>query len=135
VWFTPWVRDMAFASVALARMGHREEAREALLAYFNARPTGKISIEVPMNALAGIRGAVRCEVQRMVFLDRGNSGGLERIGAESALEQMMQNSYSYSLETQARHEKALRRLLRMPSYRLRYERLQDAVEALESLTA
>jgi hypothetical protein len=100
-----------------------------------ARPTGKISIEVPMNALAGIRGAVRCEVQRMVFLDRGNSGGLERIGAESALEQMMQNSYSYSLETQARHEKALRRLLRIPSYRLQYERLTDAVEALENLTA
>jgi hypothetical protein len=46
VWFTPWVRDMAFASVALARMGHREEAREALLAYFNARPTGKMRAEV-----------------------------------------------------------------------------------------
>ncbi len=46
VWFTPWVRDMAFASVALARMGHREEARAALLAYFNARPTGKMRAEV-----------------------------------------------------------------------------------------
>jgi GH15 family glucan-1,4-alpha-glucosidase len=42
VWFTPWVRDMAYAAVALARMGHREEARAALLAYFNARPTGKM---------------------------------------------------------------------------------------------
>ncbi len=41
VWFTPWVRDMAWATVALTRMGHREEARAALLAYFNARPTGK----------------------------------------------------------------------------------------------
>jgi GH15 family glucan-1,4-alpha-glucosidase len=42
VWFTPWVRDMAWATVALARMGHRNEARAALLAYFNARPTGKM---------------------------------------------------------------------------------------------
>lgn len=42
VWFTPWVRDMAWAAVALARMGHRAEARAALLAYFNARPTGEM---------------------------------------------------------------------------------------------
>ena len=45
VWFTPWVRDMAWATVALARMGHRNEARAALLAYFNARPTGKMRVE------------------------------------------------------------------------------------------
>ena len=42
VWCTPWVRDMAYAAVALARMGHRDEARAALLAYFNAEPTGKM---------------------------------------------------------------------------------------------
>lgn len=42
VWFTPWVRDMAWATVALARMGHGAEARAALLAYFNARPTGRM---------------------------------------------------------------------------------------------
>ena len=42
LWFTPWVRDMAFATVALIRMGHRDEARAALLAYFNAQPTGKM---------------------------------------------------------------------------------------------
>jgi hypothetical protein len=45
-WFTPWVRDMAWSAVALARMGHRDEARAALLAYFNARPTGKMRAEV-----------------------------------------------------------------------------------------
>ncbi len=46
VFSTPWVRDMAWATVALARMGHRAEARAALLAYFNARPTGKMRAEV-----------------------------------------------------------------------------------------
>jgi GH15 family glucan-1,4-alpha-glucosidase len=45
VWFTPWVRDMAYAAVALAQMGHQEEARAALSAYFNARPTGKMRAE------------------------------------------------------------------------------------------
>lgn len=45
VWFTPWVRDMAYAGVALARMGHRDEARAVLLAYFNAQPTGKMRAE------------------------------------------------------------------------------------------
>lgn len=44
-WFMPWARDMAYATVALARMGHRDEARAALLAYFGARPTGKMSQE------------------------------------------------------------------------------------------
>jgi hypothetical protein len=44
-WFTPWVRDMAYATVALTRMGHRSEARAALLAYFNAQPTGKMRAE------------------------------------------------------------------------------------------
>jgi len=45
IWFTPWVRDMAFATVAFVRMGHRNEARSALLAYFNAQPTGKMREE------------------------------------------------------------------------------------------
>ncbi|MFZ1012661.1 MAG: hypothetical protein WAN28_04900, partial [Terracidiphilus sp.] len=42
VWFTPWVRDMAWAAVAFTCMGHQAEARAALLAYFNAQPTGKM---------------------------------------------------------------------------------------------
>ncbi len=45
VWVTPWVRDMAYATVALAHMGHQDEARAALLAYFNAQPTGKMREE------------------------------------------------------------------------------------------
>lgn len=45
LWFTPWVRDMAYAAVALAQMGHTAEARTALLAYFNARPTGVMKAE------------------------------------------------------------------------------------------
>lgn len=46
VFSTPWVRDMAWATMALARMGHQAEARAALLAYFNAQPTGKMRSQV-----------------------------------------------------------------------------------------
>jgi GH15 family glucan-1,4-alpha-glucosidase len=46
VYSTPWVRDMAWSTVALVRMGHQAEARAALLAYFNAQPTGKMQAEV-----------------------------------------------------------------------------------------
>jgi GH15 family glucan-1,4-alpha-glucosidase len=46
VYSTPWVRDMAWSTMALIRMGHRAEARAALLAYFDAQPTGKMRAEV-----------------------------------------------------------------------------------------
>ncbi|HSQ98533.1 MAG TPA: glycoside hydrolase family 15 protein [Sphingomicrobium sp.] len=46
VYSTPWVRDMSWATMALIRMGHRAEARAALLAYFNAQPTGKMRSDV-----------------------------------------------------------------------------------------
>ena len=41
MWFMAWVRDMAYAVVSLIRMGHAEEAKVALLSFFNARPVGK----------------------------------------------------------------------------------------------
>lgn len=44
-WFMTWARDMAYATVALARMGHQKEARAAILAYSNARPTGKMKVQ------------------------------------------------------------------------------------------
>ncbi|MGZ3713306.1 MAG: glycoside hydrolase family 15 protein, partial [Bdellovibrionota bacterium] len=40
MWFVAWVRDMAYATIALTRMGHKAEARAAMAAYFRARPTG-----------------------------------------------------------------------------------------------
>lgn len=46
VYSTPWVRDMAWATMALTRMGHQAEARAALLSYFNAQPTGKMRAQV-----------------------------------------------------------------------------------------
>jgi GH15 family glucan-1,4-alpha-glucosidase len=45
-WFIPWVRDMSYAVVALTKMGHREEAKTALNAYYNAGPIGTLQAEV-----------------------------------------------------------------------------------------
>jgi hypothetical protein len=98
-----------------------------------ARPTGKLSIEVPMDRLQGICTAPRCEVENLVFLDRGKSGGLLPISHEEALEEMLASSGSYGPATFARHERALRRLLEVPAYRLRYTTLAEALEALETL--
>jgi len=69
-----------------------------------------------------------------VFLDRGKSAGLERMGVDSALQQLMQYSRAYGAATQARHKRVLRRLLRTPAYKLRYESLRNGIEALEGLT-
>lgn len=41
-WFVPWVRDMAYAVLALNRMGHKDEAAWALKAYLNAQPSSKM---------------------------------------------------------------------------------------------
>jgi len=45
-WFVPWVRDMAYATIALIQMGHKQEARWAVEAYFNAQPVGRLIKDV-----------------------------------------------------------------------------------------
>jgi hypothetical protein len=99
-----------------------------------ARPTGKVSIEVPMNALEGISTSQHCEVETLVFLERGESGGLSRLPVEEALERMLADSGCYGPATFARHERALRRLAGAPAYRLRYTKMEEALAALERLS-
>jgi hypothetical protein len=99
-----------------------------------ARPTGKLSIEVPMDALKAISTATRCEIETLIFLERGASTGLSPLCHEEALERMLANSGSYGPATFARHERALRRLLEAPAYRLGYATLPEALDALETLS-
>lgn len=42
-WTTAWVRDGSYASAALSRMGHYEEARKSLNFFLEADPVGKYS--------------------------------------------------------------------------------------------
>lgn len=41
-----WMRDMAYAIMGLIRMGHEQEARWGIEAFFNARPTGQLQDRV-----------------------------------------------------------------------------------------
>jgi hypothetical protein len=100
-----------------------------------ARPTGKLSIEVPMDQLNGIVTATRCQIETLVFLNRGESGGLSRIGREETIERLLAESSHYGPGTFARHEAALRRLLEAPAYRLSYVTLPEALDALETISA
>lgn len=42
VWVVPWVRDMTYSLRGLIRMGHKSEARQALRAFFDAQPIGRM---------------------------------------------------------------------------------------------
>jgi hypothetical protein len=42
-WFIPWVRDMTYATIALLRMGHLDEARAAVEGLLNAQPVGRMA--------------------------------------------------------------------------------------------
>ncbi len=99
-----------------------------------ARPTGKLSIEVPMDSLKGISTASHCEVETLVFLDRGGPSGIFPVSHEEALERMLADSGNYGPATFARHERALRRLLDAPAYRLGYSAVPEALDALETLS-
>lgn len=88
-----------------------------------------------MDTIAGIETAQHCDVDFLVFLERGESGGLSRLSDEDAMERMLADSGSYGPATFARHERAMRRLLHAPAYRLRYATLEEALSELERLTA
>ena len=68
------------------------------------------------------RNRATLQVDFLVFLERGESGGVSRLSDEDAMERMLANSGSYGPATFARHERAMRRLLHAPAYRLRYKR-------------
>ena len=99
-----------------------------------ARPNGKLSIEIPMEAFPWIRTALHCRVDAIVFLDRrSGTPGLVAAPREETADALLAAMPSYGHEVRSRHERAVRRLLEVPAYRLRYERLEDAMELLDGL--
>jgi hypothetical protein len=101
-----------------------------------ARPNGKLSIEIPMDEFGNIRSALQCRIDAIVFLDRGpGTPHLDDVAAEDATASLLSDMPSYGSETRARHECTIRRLMKVPAYRLRYERLEDAIRILDALKA
>ena len=101
-----------------------------------ARPNGKLSIEVPLSAFPHIQTAPRCQAGFLVWLDRrsGVAAHVEVMAAEQVIAESLRGGCSYGGEVQERHEKAMRRLMDLPAYRLVYERLDDAIGLLSQLT-
>jgi hypothetical protein len=98
------------------------------------RPNGKISIEVPMAAFPEIRTADRASIRGVVLLDR-RSGPvrLDTVAAIEAAAFLLQDMPSYGNEVNAVHESAVLRLTAAGAFRLHYESLDDAVQALNQL--
>lgn len=100
-----------------------------------ARPNGKLSIEVPLRAFPQIRTALQCPIAHLVFLDRRSGAGPRRqaMPPAEAIGRLLRDMPSYGEEVDARHEKAVRRLLEVPAYRLEYEALGDAMRLLSEI--
>jgi hypothetical protein len=100
-----------------------------------ARPNGKVSIEVPLDAFPHIRTAPRCRVGSVVLLDRreGAPGRVEPVPAAVAIELLLRDMPWYGDEVRALYERTARRLLEVPAYRLTYENLDQALTLLSNL--
>jgi hypothetical protein len=100
-----------------------------------ARPTGKVSIEVPLSAFPEIRTASRAPVGHIVFLERGpcSEPRLEPVSSEEAFDRITCDLPSYGPEVNAMHERTVRRLAEVSAFRMQYERLEDAVALLAGL--
>jgi hypothetical protein len=100
-----------------------------------ARPNGKVSIEVPLDAFPHIRTASRCSVSAVVLLDRraGAPASAQPVPATEAIEQLLRDMPWYGGEVRALYERTSRRLLEVPAYRLTYDDLDQAVTLISTL--
>ena len=100
-----------------------------------ARPNGKISIEVALDAFPHIRTASRCRVGAVVLLDRrdGVETSAQPVAAAEAIERLLRDMPWYGDDVRAMYERTAGRLLEVPAYRLTYENLDQAVALLSNL--
>ena len=98
------------------------------------RAAGKPSIEIPTAELPEIHTAFSADVHSIVFLDR-RRGQTPRLDTTSV---SVARHYFRSLlfglpDSMLRQYQALEQMLTAPVYRLRYERLHDAITMLDQL--
>jgi hypothetical protein len=98
-------------------------------------PNGKLSMEVPTSLFAGIQTARQVAVSRLVFLERGGQAEVRtgRVAAEEAASLLLQDLPSYGPGVNAVHERTVQKLASLPAWRLKYSRLEDAVQSLKDL--
>jgi hypothetical protein len=99
-----------------------------------ARPNGKVSIEVPLAELPGIRTAQRVEIEGIVFLDRGGGRpGIQSLSGAEAVDGILADLPSYSDAVDAMHERTVGKLAGARAWRMRYQTLDDAIGILGTL--
>jgi hypothetical protein len=99
------------------------------------RPNGKISIEVPLEELPQIHPAASAEAACAVLLDRGQDPVLECLAADDLQIALLRDMPSYGPQVNARHERAVAELSKVPAFRLRYRTLDEALEMVAGLPA
>jgi hypothetical protein len=98
-----------------------------------ARPTGKISIEVPTVEL-GLRTADRAPVGAIAFVERGPGRPHVRpICPGETIDRLFAEMPTYGEEVDGIHESAIRRVAAAPAFLLRYETLPQAIDLLSAL--
>jgi hypothetical protein len=100
-----------------------------------ARPNGRLAIEVPVGDFPEIRAATRCTIDSIVMLDRrpGVDARLIPVPTAAALEDLLRDLPSYGDEVNARYEQGVNTLRDARSFRLQYERLDDALQLLATI--
>jgi hypothetical protein len=99
------------------------------------RPNGKLSMEVPISELQGIRTARGCRVECVVFLNRekGARAFAEPIDGQTAVERFLEDMPAYSPEVNAMHCATVAQLAGAKAYEMRYEDLGGAIALLDRL--
>jgi hypothetical protein len=120
------VRFRPAAKELFPELEHRE---------ISPRMEGKASIEVPMGELFPIDVATEATVSAVVYLNRypGANATLIPLPDRTATERMCKELYSAG-EIRTKHEKVLEKLATIPTFKLQYCELDQAIEKLALLT-
>ena len=99
------------------------------------KPNGKPTVEVAISAVPRIATAMRCGIERIVFLDRRRGGcvGARPIAPEEALERLLGELPVFSEEVHRRYRETVATLITAPAYELEYESFTDAIPLLVRL--
>jgi len=104
---------------------------------WRARPSGKVSIEIPVSTFPQIRAASKCRASCVVLLDRrrGVQAHAEPAHEEEVIDVLLRDIPSYGGEVRARYENAVRILLVRPAHRMIYDNLDQAIRLLFQLVS
>jgi hypothetical protein len=99
------------------------------------RPNGKLTIEVPISALPGIRTASQCRIDCVVFLKRraGSKPQARLISGAEAVERLLLDMPAFDDDIWTLHQQTVSALRDAPAYEFRYHELPPAVEFLATL--